>query len=76
MKATLEFDFDKEGSDDRHEHARMLKATDLCGCLFDMDQYLRNSLKYDANPPSLEDAREKLHEIMRDHGVILDDLYS
>lgn len=76
MKAILEFDFDKEDSDDKSEHARMLKATDLCGCLWDFDQYLRDTLKYGEKMPTVEEIRDKLHEEMNTHGIVLEDLYS
>lgn len=80
MKATLIFDFDKEDSDDRVKHARMMKSFELCACLWDIDQFLREKLKYGNDYKSadeaLEKTRDKLHELMQDSGIVLDHLYN
>jgi len=79
MKVILEFDFNNKRHDDKLEHERMLKATDLCACLWDFNQHLRNRIKYDGNLKTgyeeLEDARTKLYELMNEHGIDLDKLF-
>lgn len=79
MKATLEFDFDNENSDDREEHARMLKANDLCFVLNEMQQYFRDRIKYtetfETGEVELENAQKKLSELMYDNSINLDEIY-
>ena len=78
MKAILEFDFENEF--DKADHLRAIKSTDLASALWDMDQYLRSKTKYapDSMPPEVYEAlletRDKLHEIMSDHSIDLDEL--
>ena len=80
MKAILEFDLDD--SVDREAHLRAVKSTSLALVIWDMDQYLRAQTKYapDSIPPevyeSLQETRDKLHEIMSDHSIDLDELIS
>lgn len=80
MKGTLEFNLDE--SYEREAHLRAVKALDLALTLWDMDQYLRAKTKYapDSMPPEVYDAlqetRDKLHEIMSDHSIDLDELIS
>lgn len=65
-------------TDDKEEAELHLKAGDYKICLWDMDQYLRNQIKY--NPKNLnegqinalEDAREELREILSKYDVSLD----
>lgn len=79
MKATLEFDFDKEDSDDRMEHMRMLKAIDMCFVLNEMKQYFRDKLKhserFESGDVELEKAQEFLFELMHDNNIDLDEIY-
>jgi len=44
--------------------------------LWDMDQYLRTQLKYNNNltDDALDEAREKLSEIMEEYGISFEDL--
>lgn len=66
--------------EDRKDAQRMLKACDLCSVLWDMDLFLRNRLKYERLPDNvdqaLQNARDKLHELMHDNGINLDELYN
>ena len=73
MKAILEFDLDE--LKDVENHARMLKATDLCTCLWDIDQWLRAQIRH-GNKNEYEPVRDKLHELMNENGINLDQLYS
>ncbi len=78
MKGILEFDLDEPF--DRVAHMRAVKAVDMASALWDMDQYLRSQTKYapDSMPSevygALQETRDKLHEIMSDHSIDLDEL--
>lgn len=78
MKGILEFNL--EDSADMEAYLRAVKSTKLAVALWDMDQYLRSQTKYapDSMPPEAYDAllgaRDKLHEIMSDHSIDLDEL--
>ena len=78
MKGILEFNLDD--SVDEAAYMRAVKSTKLAIALWDMDQYLRSQTKYapDSMPPEAYDAllgaRDKLHEIMSDHSIDLDEL--
>lgn len=72
MKAILEFNL----PEDREEHFRAVKALDMAGCLWDIDQYLRTVYRYQETPDDIEKIREKFYEIMLEHGVNLEELYT
>ena len=78
MKGILEFNL--EDSADEVAYIRAVKSTKLAVALWDMDQYLRSQTKYapDSMSPEVYDAllevRDKLHEIMSDHSIDLDEL--
>jgi len=76
MKAILEFNLDE--SVDQAAHMRAIKATDMAVVLWDMDQYLRGLIKYgELDEPvykALEEARDKLHQLMNERVVDLDEL--
>lgn len=77
MRAFLEFDLDTP--EDRDEHRRATSATSAYICLWEVDQYFRSRIKYndsltDEAVAELETARAQLHDILREHGVNLDDL--
>ena len=82
MKAILEFNLDER--DDIEAHLRCVKALDMAVVLWDMDQYLRNKMKYgnkdsmlsDDAYKALEDAREELRGFMSSRGINLDELIS
>ena len=73
MRAYLVFDL----PEDRNEFALANKGQDMFCCLWDFDQQLRSWLKYDVEFTSpdeaLEKARERLHGILEEYGVNLDD---
>ena len=71
MKATLKFNLPEE----RQEHLRAVKATDLCSILWDMDQWFRDEIKHN-NKEHLQEARDKLGEFMYDNGINLNEIYS
>ena len=80
MKGILEFDLDERF--DVEAHKRAVKSLDLAMVLYDMDQYLRAQTKYapDSMPSEVYDAlietRDKLHEIMSERSIDLDELIS
>jgi hypothetical protein len=80
MKGTLEFNLDDKY--DEMAYIRAIKATKLAIALWDMDQYLRGQIKHpsDSITPEalacLVDTRDKLHEIMSDNSINLDELLS
>ena len=78
MKGTLEFNLDDP--EDEVAYMRCVKSTKLAIALWDMDQYLRSQIKHapDSILPEvftcLVDTRDKLHEIMSDNSIDLDEL--
>jgi len=80
MKAILEFNLDEHN--DVEAHKRAVKSLDLAIALYDMDQYLRSQTKYAPDSMSsevygaLQETRDKLHEIMSERSIDLDELIS
>ena len=80
MKGIIEFNLDD--SADMQAYLRAVKSTKLAITLWEMDQYLRSQTKYapDSMPEevykSLKQTRDKLHEIMSDNSIDLDELMS
>lgn len=80
MKAILEFNLDD--SSDKEAHLRAVKSTSLAIALWDMDQYLRGKIKHapDSMPSevygSLLETRDRLHQIMSENNIDLDELMS
>jgi hypothetical protein len=74
MKAILEFDL----PDDSGEFRLASTAGDLYNTLWEMDQWLRSSIKYAPDTESddtiiaLEQCREKLREIISEHNINFD----
>jgi hypothetical protein len=71
MKAILKFDLNEQ--DDILAHKRCVKSLDMAFVLWKVDQYLRSESKYKDNEIAYE-IREKLYEIMSDHGLNFNDL--
>jgi hypothetical protein len=71
MKATLKFDLNEQ--DDVLAHKRCVKSLDMAIALWEVDQYLRSESKYKDNEIAYQ-IREKLYEIMSDHGLSFNDL--
>lgn len=65
--------------EDRDDALRMLKALDLCGVIWDVQQLLRSALKhghiYSSADEALEDVQKQLYGILADKGINLDELY-
>jgi|GEM_PF-6218641 len=78
MKADLEFDC--EDLEDEMKLKRMLLASDLCYVIFEMQQYLRNKVKYTEELKSadkeIEDIRSHLNNLLIDNCIDLDKIYS
>lgn len=74
MIVTLTFNLPEE----KDEHTLAIKGSDYWSALWDLDQWLRDIIKYhsddkDLNIDTLEVCRNQLREIMSEHGVSLDD---
>ena len=75
MKATLKFDLDNP--DDKMEHMRCVKATDMALMLWDIKQKIRSKLKYsnDLSEDELyqwEVMQDEFYSIAADYGINLD----
>jgi len=75
MKAKLEFDLDN--ADDKMEHMRCVKATDMALMLWDIKQKIRSKLKYsnDLSEDELhqwEVMQDEFYSIADDYGINLD----
>jgi hypothetical protein len=76
MKAILEFEL----PEDQHAFQRTTKALDLASVLWDMDQYLRNKMKYECENMSKEvyethkEIRSHLSNLMEEHDLNFDTL--
>ena len=78
MKADLEFDC--EDLEDEMKLKRMLLASDLCYVIFEMQQYLRNKVKYTEELKSadeeIEDIQSNLNNLLIDNCIDLNKIYS
>ena len=76
MKITFEFDTDSENYS-RDEYERMLKADDMCDCLWDIAQQVRGWYNHSESYEKLtEDSlSEFFWETMKEHGINLDRLW-
>ncbi|KKQ94741.1 MAG: hypothetical protein UT21_C0012G0003 [Candidatus Woesebacteria bacterium GW2011_GWA1_39_11b] len=70
-KAILEFNLPEDSED----FMRAIKALDVALALFDIDQYLRNKIKY-GNRNEFQEVRDAFYEIMDNHDIKLDRLIS
>lgn len=76
MKITFEFDTDSENFS-RDEYERILKADDMCGCLWDIAQQVRGWYNHPERYEKLtEDSlSEFFWKTMDEHGINLDRLW-
>jgi len=78
MKAILEFDFDKEGSDDRNEFNDAVNGWRWKMVAWQLDNWLRGEIKHASDDMSddtykaFEKCREKLREFMNDENLTLE----
>lgn len=80
MKAKLEFDLDDLS--DRKAHKRCVSATEAYLCLYDINNRLRQIVKYELQTEeapnivlsTVESIREQFYSILESHGINLDDL--
>ena len=76
MKATLEFDLDDPT--DKKAHTRATTSTDAYLVIHDIDNYLRNEIKYrehaDIVYDKLVEVREKLSEFLINNNINMDNL--
>lgn len=77
MKAILEFDFDKENSDDRSQFEDAINGSKFKTFAWEFDQWLRSQTKYASdNTPeeytkALYNARDKFHELLGENNLSL-----
>lgn len=77
MKAILEFNFENEY--DSTQYKRATKAYETVLSLWEIDQFLRNELKYNDKLSEeeykvLEQVRNEFYNIINNNGVNLDEL--
>lgn len=78
MKAVLEFDFDKEDSDDRSQFQDAINGTKWKLFAWEFDQWLRSQTKYasdathDEYLKALHEARDKFHQMLGEDNLSLD----
>jgi len=78
MRGTLEFNLNDP--EDEVAYMRCVKARNLAVALWDIDQYLRTSIKYAPDSMLKEvylnfhNTRDELHKIMSHHSIDLDEL--
>lgn len=74
MKAILKFNLDEEDSNDLYNFALCSKAPHMSVTIRDLDQWLRDEVKYQNLPPGYADAydkvREKLRELLMDKDIL------
>lgn len=81
MKAILEFNLDDK--DDKEAHLRCVKSLDMAILLFELANNKKRELFADGDTTSVasynngvESVFEKIHEMIEDYGIILDELVS
>lgn len=75
MKITYEFDTNDENFCP-DELKRIQKADDLCSCIWDIEQKLREWYKYDNRGDiPIEEVREEILSIIDEHGIRIDELW-
>jgi hypothetical protein len=71
-KVTIEFN----SIDEQHELELCINASKWYSIVWDYSEYLRTKLKYDELSDdaykAIEEAREKLHELLNDEGLKID----
>lgn len=78
MKAILEFDFDKEDSDDRSDFRDAIDGFKFKMALWELDQWLRSNTKYAPDTMSndtyeaYEKCRDQLREILSESNISID----
>jgi len=78
MKAILEFDFDKEDSDDRSQFEDAINGTKFKLALWELDQWLRSNTKYapdtmsDDTYEAYEKCRQQLRDILIENSISID----
>lgn len=76
MKITFEFDTDSEHFS-RDEYERMLKADDLCDCLWDINIKIKGWYNHpERHEPLNEDSlAEFFNSVLDEHGISLERLW-
>jgi len=72
MKAILKFDLDNP--DDRMDHMRCLKASNMADFLWELKHNFWRKWKHDETDFTLDNYKVALYELMNDHNIDIDDL--
>ena len=80
MKAKLEFDLDNP--DDRMEHMRCVKSTDMAIVLFEITHNLKRQLehRFESQPQprdefdGLDETFSEIHKLLEDNNINIDEL--
>ena len=73
MKAVLKYDLNE--IDDRIEHLRCIKATDMALVLWEFSYNTRKELDFDKEADYVLDAvYKKFYELLEDHNINIDEL--
>jgi hypothetical protein len=62
--------------DGRGKILRHVHADDMAAALWDFDTWLRDQIKYHAPGPDAQAIRDQLHEILDEHGIDLEEIFS
>mgnify|MGYP006266586037 FL=1 len=77
-KAILEFDLND--FDDNMAHLRAVKSLDMALVIFELTSNLKKRISYELEHRELKDWEvldlvfERIHELVNDHGIIIDEL--
>lgn len=76
MKITLEFDTDSENFS-QDEYERIIKADDMCSCLWDIAQQVRGWYNHPERYDELtaDSLSEFFYDTLKEHGIDLDRLW-
>ena len=78
MKAIILFDLSEQ--DEREEHLRFTKPTDMACVQFEITHNLKRKMITDNTPPEyiegVDDTIIQILELCQEHGIVIDDLIS
>jgi hypothetical protein len=74
MKAILEFNL--EELEDRQAHLRCIKSTDMAIALFDIIYNIRKDAERGNDDDPIEYIYKKIHEVLDEQGIVIDELIS
>jgi len=72
MKAILKFDLDNP--EDRKEHMRCMKSSDMASFIWELKNNFWRKWKYDDSEFNLDNYKDALCELLQEHNVNIDEL--